>query len=78
MSELVDLREKVTDLMVATARLEEQVTTLTTTVSALQTKLEPLIGAVNKGKGYMAGIAIAGAVIGGSVRDLFSYFTNRG
>lgn len=78
MSELYELREQVINLTVATARLEERVAGLTTTVSVLQDRLEPLIGAVNNGKGYMAGIAIAGAAIGGGISKLFSYFTDRG
>lgn len=78
MTEISELREKVHDMQVNVARLEERVSVLITSVDSLATRMNPIAAAVQKGKGYVAAVAIVCAVIGGGVRELFGFWRGGG
>lgn len=78
MTEMSELREKVHDLEVTVARLDERVGHLVDAVDALITQTNPLVAAVAKGKGYIAAVALVAAALGGGLRELVNWWSDRG
>lgn len=75
MSELSDLRERVSNLEVTVARLEEGQVGVKSAVESLTTRLEPLIKTVTQAKAYLAGAAVAIAIVSQGTRDIADWVT---
>lgn len=69
-----ELRERVSNLEVTVARLEEGQAGVKVAVESLTTRLEPVIKTVTQAKAYLAGAAVAIAIVSQGARDAVDWF----